>query len=67
MLDLIVQEQFLAILLEDIQVSVIEQKPKNSDDDGQFAGNYLQARIGLHEKKTQVPTTKSPRCGRHRY
>ena len=70
LLDLIVREQILAILPEDIQVSVIERQPKDSEEAGRFAGNYLQARsmsIARREKKASAPTTKCPRCGRHRH
>ena len=68
LLDLIVREQFLAILPEDIRVSVIERQPKDGEEGGRFAGNYLQARsmsIARREKKASAPTTKCPRCGRH--
>ena len=68
LLDLVVREQFLAILPEDIRVAVIERQPKDSDEAGKIAGNYIQARsmtIGQREKKTLVPTTKCPRCGKH--
>ena len=68
LLDLIVREQFLAIIPEDTRVAVIERQPKDSDEAGRFAGNYLQARsmsISRREKKPSVPTTKCPRCGKH--
>ena len=70
LLDLMVREQFLAVLPEDIRVAVIERQPKNSAEAGRYAGNYLQARsmsIARRERKvpTAVPTTKCPRCGKH--
>lgn len=53
-------------------MSVIEQQPKDSDEAGRLAGNYLQARsmsIAWRERRTPVPATvpatKCPRCGRH--
>ena len=64
--DPIVKEQFLAILPEDVRVSVIERKPKDSDEASQFAENYLQARsTSIAHQKTSPPTTKCPRCGKY--
>ena len=66
LLDLIVKEQFLAILPEDVRVSVIERKPKDSEEASQFAENYLQARsTSIAHHKTSPPTTKCPRCGKY--
>ena len=36
LLDLVVREQFLAILPEDIRVAVIERQPKDSDEAGKI-------------------------------
>ena len=63
------REQFLAVLPEDMIVAVIERQPKNSEEAGKFAGNYLQARsmVNGRERKALAPTTKCPKCGVHEH
>ena len=41
LLDLIVREQFLAILPEDARIAVIERQPKDSEEAGRVAGAHL--------------------------
>ena len=65
LLDLKVREQFLSILPTDVRVAVTERQPKNCEEAGQFAENYLQARSTSIVAKDAKPTTKCPRCGRH--
>ena len=68
LLDLIVREQFLAILPEDARIAVIERQPKDSEEAGRVAGAYLQARsmsISRRGQKNNPPTNECPRCGKH--
>ena len=68
LLDLMVMEQFLAILPDDIRVSVLERQPKDCDEAGRFAGSYLQARsrtITWRDRKLTAPVNKCPRCEKH--
>ena len=59
LLDLIVREQFLAILPEDIRVAVIERQPKDSQEASKIAGNYLQARsASIADKGVETPSEK---------
>lgn len=43
LLDLIIREQFLAVLLEDARVAAMERQPKDCKEAGRVAGNFLQA------------------------
>ena len=63
LLDLIVQEQFLAIMPDDVRIAVIERQPKDSGEAAQYAGNYLQARSMAIRKEKITPVNKCPRCG----
>ena len=68
LLDLIVREQFLAILPEDARIAVIERQPKDSEEAGRVAGAYLQARsmsISRRGQKNNPQTNECPRCGKH--
>ena len=68
LLDLIVREQFLAILPEDARVAVIERQPKDCEEAGRVGSNFLQARsmsIGQRGKKNGTPANECPRCGNH--
>ena len=44
----------------------MERQPKNCEEAGQFAENYLQARATpVLSKSPKTPSTKCPKCGRH--
>ena len=66
LLDLI-KEQLLRMLPEDMCIGVNEQKPKNIQEAGELAENYLQARSTSEPRRSQeterLPTTKCPKCG----
>ena len=55
------------MLPEDVRIWVNERKPKNSQEAGQLAENYLQARSTTEPKRSQeterIPTTRWPKCG----
>ena len=66
--DLIVREQFLSVLPEDARIAVIERQPKNMEEAGRFASNFLQARsmsISKRGKRNGTPVNECPRCGKH--
>ena len=69
LLDLMIKEQLLRMLPEDVRIWVNERKPKNSQEAGELAENYLQARSTTEPKRSQkaekLPTTKCPKCGLH--
>ena len=68
LLDLIVREQFLAILPEDARVAVMERQPKDCEEAVRVGSNFLQARsmsMGQHGKKNGTPANECPRCGNH--
>ena len=56
LLDLIVREQFLAILPEDARVAVIERQPKDCEEAGRVASNFFAAPCPLAkaERKTAL-------------
>ena len=59
LLDLIVREQFLAILPEDIRVAVIQRQPKDSQEASKIVENYLQARsASIADKGVETPSEK---------
>ena len=67
LLDLVIKEQLLLTLPEEIRIWVSEHKPKSSQEAGELAANYLQARSTIGAKKApktdKLPTTKCPKCG----
>jgi hypothetical protein len=66
LLNLLVREQFLRVLPTEVEIAVMERKPKDCTEASQFAANYLQARASsIASKKPKVPATNCPRCGGH--
>ena len=69
LLDLMIKEQLLRMLPEDVRIWVNKRKPKNSQEAGELAENYLQARSTTGPKRSQkaekLPTTKCPKYGLH--
>ena len=60
-LDLIIKEWLLRMLPEDVRIWVNERKTKNSQEAGELAENYLQARSTTEPKRNQeIHTTKCP-------
>ena len=55
LLDLLVKEQLLLTLLEDVHIWVTERKPKSSQEAGELADNYLQARSSIDCEKVETP------------
>ena len=56
----------MAALLEDVRIWVTERKPKTSEEAGQFAEDYLQARsTTTPTKPEQQPPGPCPRCLEH--
>ena len=67
-LDLVVKEQLLSALPEDARLWVSEHKPKTSQEAGQLAEDFLQARQSVSwtpAKPTggEPPRTPCPKCG----
>ena len=62
LLDLILQEQFLAIMPDDGRITVIKCQPKDSGEAAQYAGNYLQAHSMAIQKEITL-VYKCPKYG----
>ena len=67
-LDLVVKEQLLSTLPEDARLWVSEHKPKTSEEAGQLAEDFLQARQSISRTPAkpfggEPPHTPCPKCG----
>ena len=67
-LDLVVKEQLLSALPEDARLWVSEHKPKTSEEAGQLAEDFLQARQSVSRTPAkpfggEPPRTPCPKCG----
>ena len=73
--DALIMEQLLAALPEDVRIWVSERKPKSSNEAGQLAEDYLQARSAASTPALPTalapmtapkqPPGKCPRCGNY--